>query len=98
MKTFNEWSLNEGKVTIKGTTFIVTSLNDRKGLGIQFIPNSKGLGNGTLVNIKMIEEALEKSMPIFAKCLYYESGHEAAGYVFRIDTSALTDELTKSLS
>ena len=34
---------------------------------------------------------------MLAESLWYESGHDAAGFVFRIDPYELSDQLTKAL-
>jgi hypothetical protein len=99
MKTFNDY-INEGKVIIDNLTFTIQVIVDRKGLCINFIPDSKTLdivhvnGKNSVVNI--IEKKMAASSPLMSKCMWFESGHDAAGFTFRIDPTELTDELTKA--
>jgi len=99
MKTFDDY-INEGKVTIDNLTFTINTLVDRKGLAITFIPDSKTLDtiyvNGKNAIVDIIEKKMAKSSPLISKCIWFESGHDAAGFTFRIDPNELTDELTKS--
>jgi hypothetical protein len=93
--------ITEGKVTIDALNFTVHTLVDRKGLGINFIPDGKSLDviyvNGKNSIVEKIEKALHKVAPMLAESLWYESGHDAAGFVFRIDPYELSDQLTKAL-
>jgi precorrin-6B methylase 2 len=99
MKTFDDY-INEGKVTIDNLTFAIQTIVDRKGLAITFIPDSKTLdtihinGKNTIVDI--IEKKMAKSSPLISTCMWFEAGHDAAGFTFRIDPTELTDELTKA--
>jgi|DEB19_MinimDraft_2_1074335.scaffolds.fasta_scaffold00363_2 precorrin-6B methylase 2 len=99
MKTFDDY-INEGKVNIDNLTFTLQTIVDRKGLAITFIPDSKTLdtihvnGKNTIVDI--IEKKMAKSSPLISTCMWFEAGHDAAGFTFRIDPTELTDELTKA--
>lgn len=93
--------ITEGKIKIDGSTFMVHTIVDRKGLGINFIPDSKTLDavykNGKNSVVEKLENALQSAAPMLAACLWFESGHDAAGFTFRIDPYELTDQLTKAI-
>jgi hypothetical protein len=93
--------ITEGKVTIDALNFTVYTLVDRKGLGINFIPDSKSLEviyvNGKNSVVDKIEKALHRVAPMLAESLWFESGHDAAGFTFRIDPYELSEQLTKAL-
>jgi hypothetical protein len=99
MKTFDDY-LNEGKVTIDNLTFTINTIIDRKGLAISFIPDSKTLDiiyvNGKNQIVELIEKKMAKSSPLISTCMWFEAGHDAAGFTFRLDPTLLTEELTKS--
>lgn len=102
MKTFkeymNEGFVNEGKVAFKNMKFTVTTLIDRQGLAIQFIPDSKTLDFSKNEQVDEIMNQLKRIMPKLAESLWFESGHSAAGVVFRLDTFKFTDFLTKEIN
>lgn len=93
--------ITEGKVTIEDLKFTVHVIVDRKGLGVNFIPDSKTLDvvyvNGKNSVVSKLEAALHKVAPMIAEALWFESGHDAAGFTFRIDPYELTEQLTKAL-
>lgn len=96
MKTFDEF-LNEGKVSFDKMTFTISCFSDAKGLAIQFIPDSKTLDVSINLQVESIQSKLKKDLPFIADLLRFESGHEAAGRIFRINTIELSDKITKAL-
>ena len=97
MQTFSE-VLNEGKVTVENTQFMLSVINDNKGLAVQFIPMAKGLEKwGTNETVNKISAAIEKALPELGEDFWYESGHPGAGYVFRLSTTGFSEFLTKKL-
>lgn len=99
MKTFLE-ALNESKVTIEDTPFVLTVYNDNSGIAIQFMPaKSKDFYKwSTNEIVAKIEEILNKALPDLSGAFYYESGKSnPAGYVFRLQSSVLQNLLTKKL-
>ena len=91
-------TLNEGKVSFDKMTFTISHVIDAKGFGFQFIPDSKTMNSSTTEEqVDKITEKLKKGLPDLAAVIYYQSGHDAAGLVFRIDSYGLTDLLAKSL-
>ena len=90
--------LNEGRVTIDKMTFTVSHVIDARGFSFQFIPDSKTMNSSTTQEQSdKIMEKLKKGLPDLASVIYYQSGHDAAGLVFRIDSFGFTDLITKSL-
>jgi hypothetical protein len=93
--------ITEGKVKIEDLTFTVHTIVDRKGLGINFIPDSKTLDvvykNGKNSVVEKLENALQIASPMLATCLWFEAGHDAAGFTFRIDPYELSEQLTKAI-
>ena len=93
--------ITEGKVKVEDLNFTVHVIVDRKGLGVYFIPDSKTLDivyvNGKNSVVKKLETALYKVAPMIASSLWFEAGHDAAGFTFRIDPYELTEQLTKAL-
>lgn len=98
MKTFKE-TINEGKLkTSEGMKFVLSVITDTRGIGIQFIPDGKTLdGFSKNEQIDSIQEILKKKLPDLAESLYFESGNSAAGLVFRLNVSGLTDMIEKAL-
>jgi hypothetical protein len=97
MKTFAE-AINEGKVSIEDTPFVVSVYNDNKGLAIQFLFAKSGdIGKwGANEAVKKLENSLNKALPQLDGSFYYESGnYSSAGYVFRMYPKVLADYLTK---
>jgi len=90
--------LNEGRVSFDKMSFTVSHVIDARGFAFQFIPDSKTMNSSTTEEqVDKITEKLKKGMPALASVIYYQSGHDAAGLVFRIDSYGFTDLLTKSL-
>jgi hypothetical protein len=90
--------LNEGRVTIDKMTFTVSYVIDARGFGFQFIPDSKTMNAfSTQEQVDKIMEKLKKGLPDLASVVYYQSGNDAAGLVFKIDSYGFTDLVTKSL-
>lgn len=98
MKTFKE-TINEGKLkTGEGMKFVISVITDTRGIGIQFIPDGKTLeGFSKNEQIDSIQEILKKKLPDLAESLWFESGNLAAGLVFRLNVSGLTDMIEKAL-
>lgn len=70
------------KLLLDNTQFMLSVINDSKGLAIQFIPFSKGLEKwGTNETVNKISTSLEKALPELAENFWYESGHHGAGYI-----------------
>jgi hypothetical protein len=102
LKTFkeylNEGFVNEGKIAfLNKMKFTFTIFNDRQGMALQFIPDSKTLEFPKTEVIEKIQYELNLVMPEFASTLWYESNSNAAGFVFRVDTSKLVDVLIKNM-
>ena len=96
MKTFNE-AINESQVNIDGMKFTVNVYNDRnRGMIIQFIPVSKTLGN-LREFADAIANELYKAIPEFKDVVWFESGNEAAGLNFRINTIGFGKMIEKAL-
>jgi len=98
MKSFIE-TINEGKFkTDDGMNFVLSVLTDNRGIGIQFIPDRKTLdGFSKNEQVNTIQGILKKKLPDLAESLWFESGNAAAGLVFRLDLSGLTDMIEKAL-
>ncbi len=98
MKSFKE-TINEGKLkTSDGMNFVIFVITDTRGIGIQFIPDGKTLdGFSKNQQVNSIQEILKKKLPDLAESLWFESGNVAAGLVFRLNVSGLTDMIEKAL-
>jgi hypothetical protein len=102
MKTFNEYKesgfLNEGKVAFGKMKFTVSSHFDRQGLCISFIPDSKTLDLPKNTQVEAVQAQLARVFPGLADAFWFESGHQAAGLVFRLDTYKFSDFVTKEIN
>ena len=104
MKTFKEYKdegfafVNEGKVSFGKMKFTVTSHYDRQGLCISFIPDSKTLDMPKNEQVEAIQTQLARVFPGLGVAFWFESGHQAAGLVFRLDTNKFTDHITKEIN
>lgn len=102
MKTFDEYKkeglLNEGKVDFGNMKFTVSSFFDRQGLALQFIPDSKTLDIPKNTQVEAVQSQLQRIFPDMAKAFWFESGHHAAGLIFRLDTFTFSDYITKEIN
>lgn len=89
--------LNEGKLSFSGMNFSVHAISDNKGLAIQFIPDSKTLQFSKNEQVEAIKIKLSKALPEFVDMFWYEIDNHAAGLVFRLDTYAFAEMITKKL-
>ena len=97
MKTFIE-SLNEGIVTIDKMKFNVSCFNElNKGTVIQFIPDSKTLDLPKNEQVNAVLDMMKKKVPFLGDIVWYESGSNAAGLVFVINTFDLSAKIRKAL-
>ena len=95
--TFNEF-LTEGRASWGGMKFQVSALNDRKGLYLQFIPDSKTLDLTSTESLaERIKDRLTQKMPMLASVLNYDSSHPAAGIVFELKPYDLADVVTAAI-
>ena len=89
--------LNENtKIQIGQGTYGVHGLVDRKGSAVTFLPDSKTLDIPKNTQVVAIQNALKKLGEV-SKYMYFESGHDAAGLVFRLDISSFTDSIINTL-
>jgi len=89
--------LNENtKIQIGQGNYQIHGLSDRKGTGITFIPDSKTLDIPKNTQVLAIQTALKKLGEV-SKYMYFESGHNAAGLVFRLDISSFVDSIVNTL-
>jgi hypothetical protein len=98
MKTFVE-SINEGNVSIDGMKFTISVYNDKfRGMIIQFIPDGKTLENTSKnEQVDTITKRIDKAFPNFKDVFWYESGSDAAGLNFRINTLKFADAIEKAV-
>ena len=89
--------LNENtKIQIGQGTYGVHGLVYRKGAAVTFLPDSKTLDIPKNTQVVAIQNALKKLGEV-SKYMYFESGHDAAGLVFRLDISSFTDSIINTL-
>jgi hypothetical protein len=93
-----ENALTESKMKIGQGNYSVHSLVDRKGLAISFIPDSKTLDIPVNTQVNDINEVLKKKLGALSSAFYFESGHDAAGRTYRLNTESFTNIITKLLS
>ena len=102
MKTFNEYKetgfVNEGKVEFGKMKFTITSHFDRQGLAVSFIPDSKTLNLPKNTQVEAIQAQLARIFPELSKSFWFESGHNAAGLTFRLDSFGFTEYITKEIN
>ena len=91
-------ALTESKMQIGQGTYSVHTVVDRKGLAISFIPDSKTLDIPVNTQVDAINDLLKKKLKGLSTVFYFESGHDAAGRVFRLNADAFTDLIIKLLS
>ncbi len=93
----NEGKMNESKVAFGKMKFAFSIFYDRQGMALQFIPDSKTLDLPKIEIVEKIQSELNSAMPEFASTLWFESGSNAAGLIFRVDTFKLSDVILKNL-
>jgi hypothetical protein len=91
-------ALTESKMRIGQGNYSVHTLIDRKGLAISFIPDSKTLDIPVNTQVNDINDLLKKKLGALGAAFYFESGHDAAGRVYRLNTDSFTNVITKLLS
>jgi len=84
------------KIQIGQGTYGVHGLVDRKGAAVTFLPDSKTLDIPKNTQVLAIQTALKKLGEV-SKYMYFESGHNAAGLVFRLDISSFVDSIVNTL-
>ena len=91
-------ALTESKMRIGQGNYSVHTLVDRKGLAISFIPDSKTLDIPVNTQVDAINDLLKKKLGALGAAFYFESGHDAAGRVYRLNTDSFTNVITKLLT
>jgi hypothetical protein len=91
-------ALTESKMQIGQGNYSVHTLIDRKGLAISFIPDSKTLDIPVNTQVNDINALLKKKLGALGDAFYFESGHDAAGRVYRLNTDSFTNVITKLLT
>jgi hypothetical protein len=91
-------ALTESKMRIGQGNYSVHTLIDRKGLAISFIPDSKTLDIPVNTQVNDINDLLKKKLGALGTAFYFESGHDAAGRVYRLNTDSFTNIITKLLT
>lgn len=94
----NENQLNEGEISINDMTFIMSMITDSRSLYLQFIPNSNTLDSfNKTEQVRAIENLLKKKIPELADTMWYQSGHQGAGLVFKLSVYGIISMIEKKL-
>lgn len=97
MKSFTE-AINEGKVTIDGMNFVISTVYQNGKFGVQFIPDGRTLdAYSKNEQVEAITSKITKKVPVFKDILVYDMDNMAAGLVFVIDKYELASMLEKNL-
>lgn len=91
-------ALTENKMQIGNGRYSVRVITDRKGTALSFLPDSKTLDIPVNTQVEAINDLLKKKLGALGKSFYFESGHDAAGRIYRLNPDLFTDVLTKLLS
>jgi hypothetical protein len=95
--------INEGRVSMnlgdrRWGSFTVSSSVDRAGFILQFIPDSKTLDMPKDIQIEGIKSNLERIFPDLYTAFEIYPDSPAAGIVFKLNTFAFVDYLTKEIN
>ena len=91
-------ALSENKMSIGEGAYSIRVFSDRKGVALSFLPDAKTLDIPVNTQVNAINEVLKKKLGALGKAFYFESGHEAAGRIYRLNNDVFTEVLTKLLS
>jgi hypothetical protein len=91
-------ALAENKMQIGNGQYSIRAFEDLNGFAISFIPDSKTLDIPVNTQVNSINELLRKRLGEWSKAFYYQSGHQSAGRIYRLNANEFTDVLTKLLS
>ena len=87
--------LNEAKFSASGFTFTMMGSQDSKGSYISFLPDGKTLDTYSKDECANWIDSVFNNMEFFRDCMEWDKNHNAAGLVFRINSSYLADSLLK---
>jgi hypothetical protein len=91
-------TLSENRMSIGKGVYSIRVFSDRKGIALAFLPDSKTLDIPVNTQVNDINEVLNIKLGPLGKAFYFESGHEAAGRIYRLNNDVFTDIITKMLS